>query len=464
MKIIVVSAIITLIFTGIAGYLGNLRVKTTKDFITGGSKLGVLGLTSMLMGTIIGGAATVGTVQMAYNHGVVAIWFITGLSIASIILGLFYSKQADRKNFETIPQIIGSTYGKKSRTCSSLLLSMGMFIHVNGQVIACSALFTAIFGIGMNKTTGIVVLLLVTYVVFGGFWGSAVVGGIKTVLLYVTSLICGGILIFKLNAPKEIITFFPKDPWLNLFSGSISEDIASVLSTIVGILSTQTFFQTIIAGKNSKVSRKSAFLTAFFVLPVGIICTFIGMYMRIHYPGIQAKEAFPLFLIKHLHPVIAGISIATILISSIAAGAGLSLGIATMFARDIYKTIINPSCSDKKQLAVLKVSIIIIGIATFFIVIKNKNSMILEWGFISMVFRATPIFVPTLVAMLFKDKINPKAGIYAIILAPVMSGLWIILGLPKISSIYVGLITSATVLLVATKYFDSKNIKYNKTV
>ncbi|MBW9157770.1 MULTISPECIES: sodium:solute symporter [Clostridium] len=453
---LIISTIITLVITGIIGYLSKSKVKTSKDFTSGGNKLGVMGVTSVLMGSIIGGASTVGTAQMAYNRGIGAIWFILGLSIASIILGLFYSKQVDKKSAETIPQIIGNTYGKKARTVSSILLSIGMFIHINGQIIACTALFTVIFGMSITKTAVIVVCLLVVYVVFGGFWGSTMVGAVKTILLYGTSIICGILLIFKFNGIRDITSVLPQEPWFNLFSGGVSSDLASGISTIVGVLSTQTYFQSIMAGKNSKTSRRGAFLVAFLVLPVGIVCTMIGMYMKIHHPSIVPSEAFPLFLMTYLNPVLGGVCIATVLISSIATGAGLTLGIATMFVRDIYNQCINKKAGDKKQLYILRGTIIFIGIMTLIIVINNKDSMILDWGFLSMIFRSTPIFIPVFAAMFFKDKIRSKAGIYSIVAGPLASLIWILSGLGKINSIYIGLTISIFVLWGMSKFYKSK--------
>lgn len=443
---LVISAVITLMITGIAGYLGKLKVKNSKDFISGGNKLGVVGVTSMLMGSIIGGASTVGTAQMAYSRGISAMWFILGISVASILLGLIYSKQIDKKNNETIPQIIGKTYGETAIFTSSMLLSIGMFVHINGQVIACMALLTAIFGVDIRTTAFIVVSLLVVYVIFGGFWGSTFVGGIKTILLYGTSIICGAILVFKFNCINEINTFFPKEPWFNPFSNGVYEDLASGLSTVVGVLSTQTYYQAVMAGRNSKTSKISAFVVALLVFPVGVVCTMIGMYMRIHYPNIAPAEAFPMFLIKSLNPILAGVSIATVLISSLATGAGLTLGISTMFVRDVYKRTINAKANDKKQLLMMRITILFIGIAVLIIVVSNSGSMILQWGFLSMVFRAAPIFVPIIGAMFFKDKINIKMGNAAIIAGPTASIVWIALGLPNISSIYIGLIVSAFIL------------------
>lgn len=453
--LLIASIIFTLIVTGIAGYIGKLKVKTAKDFINANNRLGILGITSMLMGAIIGGASTVGTAQMAYKHGISAMWFILGVCTASIILGLIYSTQVGKDNLTTLPQIIGDTYGKKARASSSILLSLGMFIHISGQVLACTALFTAIFGINIKITSLIVVSLLVLYIIFGGFWGSTMVGAIKTILLYGTSLICGFILIFSLNGATEILNFFPKNPWFNIFSDGISKDLASGFSTVLGILSTQTYFQAIMAGKNSKASKLSSFLVAFLILPVGIVCTLIGMYMRIHFPNISPKEAFPLFLINYLHPILGGVSIATVLISSIATGAGLALGIATMIIKDIIPTISNKKLEDRKEILYLRICILIIGILTLILVLNKTDSMILNWGFLSMIFRATPVFIPILCALFFKNKVNSKAGFYCVLSGPLASILWIAIGLDSITSIYIGIAVSIVTMSMLSEKFNT---------
>ncbi|EJO5347517.1 sodium:solute symporter family protein [Clostridium botulinum] len=452
---LIVSIILTLILTGVAGYIGKLKVKTAKDFINADNKLGILGVTSMLMGSIIGGASTVGTAQMAYTHGISAIWFILGVCIASILLGLIYSSQVGKSNVTTLPAIIGNTYGVKARTSSSLLLSLGMFIHINGQVLACTPLFTSIFNLNVKITSIIVTFLLVFYIIFGGFWGSTMVGAVKTILLYSTSIICGIILVFSLSGTAEILNYFPKNPWFNIFSDGISKDLASGFSTVLGILSTQTYFQSIMAGKNSKTSKISCFLVAFLILPVGIVCTFIGMYMKIHFPNINPNEAFPLFLINYLHPILGGVSIATVLISSIATGAGLALGIATMMVKDIIPNIYNKKLEDKKEILYLRICILVIGILTLIIVLNNTDSMILNWGFLSMIFRATPIFIPTLCALFFKNSINYKAGFYCVLAGPLSSILWIIIGFSGITSIYIGIAMNIIAMAIGSKKFNS---------
>lgn len=43
-----------------------------KDYSLGGRKAGAAGVTGILLGSLVGGASTVGTVQMAYSYGMTA--------------------------------------------------------------------------------------------------------------------------------------------------------------------------------------------------------------------------------------------------------------------------------------------------------------------------------------------------------------------------------------------------------
>ena len=430
---------ITIVLTLIAGVFSKRFVKNTQDFLVGGGRLNVVGFTSMLMGAIIGGASTVGTSQLAYQRGVGAIWFTAGLSLSSILLYFFYGKLLEERKYVTVVQIIDDFFGSKGRKAASLVLCLGMFIHINGQVLASVSIFNTLFSMKIQLATLVVCVLVAAYVVFGGFWGGTIVGGIKTILLYGTSVVCGVYLVFKYGFINEAISTFSFDPWFNVFSQGVSRDLSYPVSTVLGVLSTQIYFQTVMSAKDKKTLRRGTFLTAFLILPVGAVCTMIGMYMQVHYPGIVPRDAFILFVMNHTAPVVAGLSIASVLISSVATGAGLTLGITTVISKDIFRFEEGPN-TEADILKKLRAIIVLITSVIFVIVIFNANSMILSWGFLSMVFRATPVFVPVAMGLYFRRHIERKQGIFYVLIGPVLSLIWISLGLEKISSIYIGIL------------------------
>ncbi len=430
--------IITLGVTLCAGVLSKRLVKNSKDFLLGGGKLNTIGFTSMLMGAIIGGASTVGTSQMAYQRGIGAIWFTAGLSISSVLLYFFYGKLLEKRQYITVVQIVGDNFGNHARKAASLILCLGMLIHINGQVLAAVSIFNTLLVLKIQLATLLVCGLVAAYVIFGGFWGGTVVGGIKTVLLYGTSLVCGAFLIFKYGFISEAATSFTFNPWFNVFSKGLIKDLSLPVSTILGVMSTQIYFQTVMSAKNKKTLCRGTLLTAFLILPVGIVCTMIGMYMRLHYPDILPRDAFILFVMNHTNPVVAGLSIASVLISSVATGAGLTLGITTVISKDVLLSD-KAGVSDAHLLRKLRLIIAAITGLVYFIVIFNADSLILSWGFLSMVFRATPVFIPVVVALYFKERISGLKGVGYVLVGPILSLIWIAMGLDKVSSIYVGI-------------------------
>ena len=75
------------LFVGSGVVIGS-RGGGKKDYSLGGRKAGAAGVTGILLGALVGGASTVGTVQMAYSYGMTAWWFTLGGGIGCLLLGL----------------------------------------------------------------------------------------------------------------------------------------------------------------------------------------------------------------------------------------------------------------------------------------------------------------------------------------------------------------------------------------
>ncbi|MBF8982401.1 sodium:solute symporter family protein [Lutibacter sp. B2] len=450
---------ITLFVVSYLGYSVSKKIKTSQDFSVGGRKLKAKQVAGSIIATIIGGASTIGTAQLAFEKGLSAMWFTLGASIACLFLGKFMAGPLRRAEVETVSQLLAQNYGMYAGISASIITSFAIFIHITGQVLASTAIITSVFPINMIHAVMITILLILSYIFFGGFLGTSIVGIVKSVLLYFTLMISASIAYHHVNGIQGLSTTFSKDPWFNLFSDGIYSSIALGFSMVVGIVSTQTYLQAMFAGENEQESRKGAYIAALLIPPVGLICTLIGLHMRAVHPELIPKEALPYFIVHYLNPWIGGMTIATLIISVIGTGAGLTLGISTMLNRDIYVKCINPSADDKTQLKVLRIFVCIVVSLSVIMVFMNTDSLILKWGFLSMALRGTTIFVPLLGAIYYKDKIHPKAGCVAIIGAPIISVIWKIVGVSKINELYIGLLSSLFLLIVGSIVFKGKKNK-----
>jgi solute:Na+ symporter, SSS family len=125
---------------------GTRQVRNASDFSLAGRKSGSWGVAGGIMGTLVVGASTVGTVQLAFLYGVSAWWFTLGSGIACLFLGLAMAPALRQGMVETIPQFISRYHGERARVCASMFSALEMFIHIIAQLLACGAILATLAG------------------------------------------------------------------------------------------------------------------------------------------------------------------------------------------------------------------------------------------------------------------------------------------------------------------------------
>ena len=356
------AIVCTLILVSLVGVYSIRRVQSSSDFAVGGRSAGTPLIVGTIVGTLVGGGSTIGTAQLAFNYGLSAWWFTLGGGIACIILGLFLAKPLRESKVSTGPEFIAGIYGDQARTMSSIFSSVGIFLSIISQVLAAVALLTSMSNVAPFMATVITITLIVFYVVFGGVWGTGFVGMLKTILVYISMLAAGWLACQMAGGISGFQAGFPSYPWFNMFGRGYSTDLAAGFSLVVGVLSKQTYLQAVFSGKDARTSRRGAVMAGLITIPIGLAGVMVGLYMRLHYPHINAGEALPLFILYYLPHWLGGIVLATLLLSVIGTGAGLVLGISTMLSQDIYKKLIAPDTSDKNVLLISRMIIVAVSL------------------------------------------------------------------------------------------------------
>jgi len=427
----------------------------------GGRRVGAPIVAGTIVGTLVGGASTIGTAQLAFAYGFSAWWFTLGGGIACLLLGLFLAGPLRRSGASTGPGFLSQVYGPHADWLATLFSSAGILLNIIGQVLAAVALLTSITGLSPLSAALATGVIIIAYVVFGGVWSTGLVGVFKTGLLYLSMLVVG-LLAYRLGGGLAGFraTFAPY-PWFSLFGRGPSTDLAAGASLIVGVLSTQTYLQAIFSGKDEKSARQGALISAIIIPPIGLAGIFVGLFMRATDPTIMAGQALPLFVLQYLPAWFGGLVLAALFIATIGTGAGLVLGVSTMFTHGIYIRL-KQTATDTELLCVSRVTIIAVTMLAFIFVSSNLNSLILGWSFLSMGLRGATIFFPLLGAVLARKYVDPMAGVLAIGLGPLSAILWAIFAPPTIDPLYVGLAVSL-IFLTTGSVQRSIRIKGEKT-
>lgn len=412
----ILGSVITLsiiIFIGI--YTGR-RVKDAKDFSSGGYNASSALVAGTIIGTLVGGSSTIGTAQLAFTNGLSAWWFTIGAGVGCLFLGIVFAKPLRNSRCETIQQIITIEYGQKAGIITSVLSSIGIMLNIVAQILAANALLSSMFGLSAEVSAIISVILMACYVIFGGVLSTGVLGIIKFILIYI-SVILGALLTLKLAGGfNQIYSTLSYEKYFNFFSRGFGVDAGAGLSVVLGVLSTQTYVQAILSAKNDNAAKKGALLSALLIPPIGIGGILIGLYMQINFPIIESGQAFPLFIINNMPPLIGGAILGTLLIALVGTGAGMALGFGTIITKDIYKKYINKTADSRRELMVTRIVIVVSLAVSAFFTLGNLKSAVLTWGFMSMGLRATVLLIPMISALFYKDKINTTYAILSSVL------------------------------------------------
>ncbi|MCX7780217.1 MAG: sodium:solute symporter family protein [Negativicutes bacterium] len=442
-----ISLLTTLAVVTFLGVSAARKVKTANDFAVGGQSTGVPIIVGTIIGTIIGGSATIGTAQLAFTVGFSAWWFTLGAGLALIVLGLFYAVPLRLSGLQTIPQFLTANYGAAAGALSGITSSLGIFFSIVANILAAVPLISAVFHLDAAAAAGVVFLLIVAYVFFGGLWGTGLVGVLKTVLIYVTLAATAVVTYTGMGGVAGFVQSFPVYPWFNLFGRGYWTDVASALALLVGTLSTQTYIQAVYAATDAVTARKGALLAAFITLPTGIPAVMAGLFMRTHHPDIAPIDAFPLFIIYYLPPWLGGIALATLLLAAIGSAAGLALGVGTMLSRDIAARWLKGR-GERASLNANRLMVLAITLMAAVFTFGNLRSLVLEWNYLSMGLRGAGIFLPMTVAVFWPERIQPRWAGLSIAYGAGVALVWKLIWPQGIDPLYAGLLASAGCLVI----------------
>ena len=451
----IVSLILTLVATILPGVLAARKIKSADDYNVGGRSAGVGLVAGSIIGTIVGGAATMGTAQLGFKLGLTAWWFTLGSGIALIIMAIFYAVPLRRSSLTTVSEFLVGNYGKIAGPFTSISASAGIFFSIVASTLTALNLVAGLFNVNIETSGVIVLFLTVAIVFFGGISGAGMAGILKIVLIFGTIFVGGILSYIDMGQWQGLQATFPAYPWFSLFGRGVEDGLFSLASMIVGVISTQTYVQSIFSAKDSKTAAMGCITAALIVIPVGLPSVMIGMYMSVMHPQINSIDALPLYLVTYLPDWLGGIGLGALLISALGSLSGLALGVGTMISRDLVKNIWK-GANSTNLLWASRISVLLVTICAIVFVFFHLDSSVLEWNYLSMALRGSGIFLPLTFAVFFHGKLNRKFGLMAIISGILVACLWKYVAPWKINGLFPALACNLLFLIPGLLVKDKK--------
>lgn len=406
------------VWTGIAA---KRQIHRASDFTNASGTLRVGTVMGALVGGFVGGTSIIGTGEMAFRHGLTAVWFTLGGGVAIILLGMF-AGQLRAMQVETLPALIGKMHGQTAQLGASIFLSLGMFIQLIAQILAALPILS-MFGQGSVAILAIVpAVLIMAYVLFGGFIGASQVGSLKTVLL--VTLLAGTGIYLAYDLPISTYQKWYMEGRLSLAPDGAGSAWAQGGAMVIGIFSTQAYLQPVFAAKSTRDARNASFITGLIIILLGLLSTWIGMFMHEQDSQLSPRHAITQFFLDYTPAWVGGTAYGVILLSVVMTGAALALSIGTIINQDVIQRYTDRFRRERDKLGLSRLFIFLSILLAYLIVCTSENSLILEWAFLSMTLRGVTLFFPIMAYLLKFGAVDPRWATFSIWGAPIVSLVW----------------------------------------
>ncbi len=399
-------ASIMVAFFVILGLRLGRYVSGDRDYSLAGRKASAVSVSGVLLGALVGGASTVGTVEMAYEWGLAAWWFTLGGGIGCLVLGLWFAVPLRSAGVETIPGFLTKAYGRRTGSTAMWASTIGTFLSVVAQFLAGGALLGR-FLPGPAWITPLVFSFFVLAFLFsGGLKGYSSLGVLKIFLLYGVLTVCGLATLKNGHTPSALFADLPSYPFFSLFGKGLAKGLNAGVSLIIGILCTQIYIQAVFSASSPETARKGALVSAVLMPPLGLLGVLIGL--GLHHSGVQIKssEALSYFIENSFHPVLGGVLWGGILVTVIGTAAGLSLGIATNLVYDCYVPYKKSACGKRHLLFASRAAVTFTVFLAALTTLLGMDSLILEWSYLSMGLRGAGTFFPLVVGIMLPSRLS----------------------------------------------------------
>lgn len=451
-----ISAAAVMVAFCLIGVLSAGRVRSASDYAVAGQSAGMGSVAGVITGTLVAGASTVGTVQMAYEWGLSGWWFTMGSGIGCLLLGLRFASPMRRSGFSTLTEFMEKNYGYPTACLCMIGSILGTLISVATQFLAGKALLRALFPISQEAAAGILSVMILAFIFAGGLKSFGSVGNAKTVMLYLLLAVCCVRAATLGETPAKLWRDMPFDPWFNLFDNGAITGLGSGASLVAGILCTQIYMQAVFSATDERAARRGCALSAVLIPPLGLMGVWVGLALRNAGVQVEPAQALPYFLNTYFHPAVSGAFWAGLAITVVGGAAGLCLGVATNISLDIFPRFprfprFARIAEDERHVLILsRIAVFVTVAASALTALSMQGAYILQLSYIGMGLRAAGMTVPFVAAALRPGLLSPRCAFRS-----ALAGLGVMLAawgfLPRVEPLFAGLAASVIVAFLTHK-------------
>ena len=412
--------LILIVFFAVTVGIGIYCRKTATDvngFVLGGRSVGPW-LTAFAYGTsyfsaviFIGYAG-----QFGWKYGIASTWIglgnaFIGSLLAWVVLGRRTRIMTQHLGSATMPEFLGRRFGSQAlKIAAAIIVFIFLIPYTASLYNGLSRLFEMAFHVDYTVCVIAMAILTGIYVIAGGYMATAINDFIQGIIMLVgIVLVIAAVLTSKgglieaykglaavsdpsaSTMPGAFASFFGPDP-VNL--------LGVVILTSLGTWGLPQMVQKFYAIKSEQAIKKGTIISTLFALIVAGGCYFLGGFGRLFSNEIDIAaggyDSIIPTMISGLPDILIAITVVLVLSASMSTLSSLVIASSSTLTLDLIKGHLVKDLSEKKQVSIMRVLIVVfIVISSVIAIVQYKSSvtfiaqlMSVSWGALAGAFLA----------------------------------------------------------------------------
>ncbi len=363
MVFIAILILYSLVMIGLGVFVAR-RVRESSDFFVAGRKLTAGLVFSTLLSANIGAGSTVGAAGLGYRDGFSAWWWVGSAGIGSLVLAFTVGPRiwriASEQGLYTVGDYLEFRFDRRMKALVAILLWFGSLALLAGQLIAIAWILNVTTGIDKPLGCAIGATVATAYFATGGLHSAARVNALQLLIKLVgfgmAFAYLAGLLgrIFGDDSMNAVSGISNAETYFSFF-GDGAAPVYYLTLLVPSFIVSPGLLQKIFGARDERAVRVGVSLNALCLLGFAFIPPLLGMVARYGFPNLANRElALPTLMTESLPLWLGGLLLGAIFAAEVSTADAVLFMLSTSLGKDLYKTFLNPTVSDRQLMRVVR--------------------------------------------------------------------------------------------------------------
>lgn len=425
-----------------------LTVRDQADFLVAGRKLPWWVLVFTLLASWIGAGSLFAGAENAYQNGFPALWQPAGGWLGLIIISTVAGRARRFAQF-TVPDLLENRYNATARVLGTIAIVIAYTMITSYQMKAGGDILHLIFpdldrGVAMFVIAGFVI----AFTAGAGMASVAYLDLVIGVLVSAIVIYAFPVLLSSAGGWAAVRSALPPSHFEILGPLSIQRAIGLMVPTMLLLVGNQGMYQKFFSARSERDAKLAVtcWIAGTLVLETLIIAIAVVGSAKFH-PE-KAREIIPYTARMGLPTIPGALLLGGIFAKLISTANNYLFSPATNLIHDVYQRFINPHASDRRNLVVSRLTVVLLG--CYAVLQATHLESILSASLYAYTVYGAAI-TPVVMAVFFWKRATTAGAIASIGLGTLITVVWNVLGNPwGLDAIHPALATSVASLVVVS--------------